>query len=672
MIVSNNSLLNILLPNDNKTLKEALKDADAKTLQEMVKKNSASVNDILKNLFDDLKSGTKTNSNIENVLKNTNLFKDLGSFTKSLTTILNQIDKNSPMAKHIPVLQNFLKNISQMDEQTLKAQLLNSGVFLESKINTSNQKSTLPSSIEKLLNQILELTKNINTPVSKQLNSQIEKLLSQDTNEPAKTMQNLKSLLPLLENLSKSLTNSNTYSLMNLTKQLKDTLNNASFLESKIQNSNSENLTQKQNINNETKNLLQQLKSSLLQTANTPKQLLSQIDSLLIKPDLFAKDTNIEPKALINNLLNQAPIKQLSNSNPTISNIILNLQNLNENISTIETKIQNFTKVEPNEKSMLLSNIKDTISNLKSELQNIKSLDLTNVNKLISKIENLENLFTKVQNPIDTQSTQGSIQTNTQNLNFSSNFSSNISNLLLNLKESILNLSSNNSSNSTNDVKLQSQIQNIVEKIEITLKENLSQNTNTNMLTQGLQKEQTSSNPLANDMKSVLLQMQEELASKTGENKSFQELGKQIDRMITQIDYHQLLSLTSNSNYVYVPFLWDMLEDGSIGMKKVDEDKFYCQINLTLKDYGKVDLMLGLYDKNKIDITIQAQREHFKVKVRDNIKQLKKALNNVDLIPVNIKLLDLKEEDKVKKEKTDTYVNNYDTNSLNTGLDIRV
>ncbi len=671
MIVSNNSLLNILLPNDNKTLKEALKDADAKTLQEMVKKNSASINDILKNLFDDLKSGTKTNSNIENVLKNTNLFKDLGSFTKSLTTILNQIDKNSPMTKHIPVLENFLKNISKMDEQTLKAQLLNSGVFLESKINTSNQKSTLPSNIEKLLNQILELTKNINTPISKQINSQIEKLLSQNTNEPAKTMQNLKSLLPLLENLGKSLSNSNTFTLMNLSKQLKDTLNNASFLESKIQNSNSENPVQKQNINNETKNLLQQLKSSLLQTANTPKQVLSQIDSLLIKPDLFTKDTNIEPKTLINNLINQAPIKQLSNSNPTISNIILNLQNLNENISTIETKIQNFTKVEPNEKSMLLSNIKDTISNLKSELQNIKSLDLTNVNKIISKIENLESIFTKIQNPLDTQSMQGNTQTSIQNLNFSSNFSSNISNLLLNLKESILNLSSNNSSNSTNDIKLQSQIQNIVEKIEMTLKENIPQNTNS-MITQGLQKEQSSSNPLANDMKNVLLQMQEELASKAGENKSSQELAKQIDRMLTQIDYHQLLSLTSNSNYVYVPFLWDMLEDGSIGMKKTDEDKFYCQINLTLKDYGKVDLMLGLYDKNKIDITIQAQREHFKVKVRDNIKQLKKALNNVDLIPVNIKLLDLKEEDKVNKEKTNTYVNNYDTNSLNTGLDIRV
>ena len=46
MIVSNNTLLNILLPNDNKVLKEVLKEADSKSLEQMMKNNSTSINDV--------------------------------------------------------------------------------------------------------------------------------------------------------------------------------------------------------------------------------------------------------------------------------------------------------------------------------------------------------------------------------------------------------------------------------------------------------------------------------------------------------------------------------------------------------------------------------------------------------------------------------------------------
>lgn len=106
-------------------------------------------------------------------------------------------------------------------------------------------------------------------------------------------------------------------------------------------------------------------------------------------------------------------------------------------------------------------------------------------------------------------------------------------------------------------------------------------------------------------------------------------------------------------------------------MKKNDEEKFYCQINLTLKDFGKVDLMLGLYDKNKLDLTIYAQREHFKIELRDNLQKLKIALNNVDLIPVNIKLLDMKDEEK-QEQPTQIYMNNAYNQVINSSIDIRV
>ena len=96
MLVSNNTLLNILLPNDNKVLKEALKEADSKTLEQLVKNNSTSINDVLKDLFDDLKNGTKSNNTIENMLKNSSVFKDLGTVSNNLSSLIENIsqDKN--------------------------------------------------------------------------------------------------------------------------------------------------------------------------------------------------------------------------------------------------------------------------------------------------------------------------------------------------------------------------------------------------------------------------------------------------------------------------------------------------------------------------------------------------------------------------------------------------
>jgi hypothetical protein len=78
-----------------------------------------------------------------------------------------------------------------------------------------------------------------------------------------------------------------------------------------------------------------------------------------------------------------------------------------------------------------------------------------------------------------------------------------------------------------------------------------------------------------------------------------------------------------------------------------------------------------MYDKNKIDLTIYAQREHFKTAIRDNMQALKVALNSVDLIPVNIKLLDLKEEETQKKDPAQTYMENSYTQTINSSIDIR-
>ena len=547
MLVTNNTLLNILLPNDNKVLKEVLKEADSKTLEQLVKNNSTSINDVLKDLFDDLKNGTKSNNTIENMLKNSSVFKDLGTVSNNLSSLLENISQDENLQKFKPLIENFLKNIKDMDANTLKEQLKNSGVFLESKLATP-----VNAKLESVLTQIQNLLKDINTPQSKQVNELLNKLLqtpqNQTTSQNTEFGANLKSLTTALQNLNSSLTPTQTQDLSNLTNQLKTIVNNAALVESKIENSipmdksiqtPMQNIQLKDGINVQTKDLLLQIKNDILQNPTLQnKNILPIIDNLLKMPDLFSKGENLQ-----------------------------NLMSTN-NLST-----------------------------------------------------------------------------------FSNNFTSNLTPLLTTLKENLELLNPTNTN-------LQNNLTKLVDKVE--------------HLIQDMVNNPKGEPKITEDIKTVLLKIQEELAFKT-DSKS-QEIGKQVDKLLTQIDYQQLLTLSSNSNCVYLPFLWDMLEDGNISMKKADEDKFYCQINLTLKDFGKVDLMLALYDKNKLDLTVYAQREHFKTALKDNMQQLKIALNNVHLIPVNIKLLDLKDENESKDKPVQAYINNgYNQNSnLNSGVDIRV
>ncbi|MCT7581264.1 hypothetical protein N5U12_04655 [Aliarcobacter butzleri] len=562
MLVSNGSLLNILLPNNNKVLNDVLKEADSKNLEQMVKSStsSTSASTILKELFTSLKDGTKSNSTIENMLKNSATFKELGNVSTNLSSLVDELSTDENLQKFKPVLENFLKDVKNIDANALKEQIKNSGIFLESKLS-----QTPNSKLENVLTQLQNLVKDINTPQAKQVNELIDKLLqniktqtntntqvSQNSTATNEFTNNLKTLTSSLQNLNNSLNPTQTQNLSNLANQLKSLINEGTLVESKIENSTNltdkttnlaNNTTLKDSINLQTKELLTQIKNDIIQNPNMiqNKNIFPMIDNLLKMDNLFSK-------------------------NDTIQNFLAN-SNSSGNLST-----------------------------------------------------------------------------------FTSNFASNLSPLLTTLKESLETLNPNNTH-------LQNHLTKLVDKVEHIIQD-LATTPNGKLDTK-----------VSEDMKTVLLQMQDELASKT-DPKSL-EVAKQVDRLLTQIDLHQLTSLVSNSNYVYLPFFWEMLEDGSIEMKQKDEEKFFCQINLILKDFGKVDLMLGLYDKNKLDLTIYAQREHFKTAIRENIQQLKIALNSVELIPVNVKLLDMKEDNKESSKPTQTYINNYNNQDLSSGIDIR-
>ena len=284
MIVSNNTLLNILLPNDNKVLKEVLKEADSKSLEQMMKNNSTSINDVLKELFDGLKNGTKSNTAIENILKNSTVFKEMGSVSNTLSTLVENISQDENLQKFKPLIESFLKNIKEMDANTLKEQINKSGVFLESKMaQISNTK------IENILSQIQNQIKDITTAQAKQVNELINKLI-QNPSSP-ESANNLKSLTSALQNLSNSLGTSQTQNLSTLTNQLKSIINEGSLIESKVENGTVNlNNSAKEIITSQTKELLNQIKNELIQNPVLQnKNIMPLIDNLLKMDNLFLK-----------------------------------------------------------------------------------------------------------------------------------------------------------------------------------------------------------------------------------------------------------------------------------------------------------------------------------------------------------------------------------------------
>ena len=155
---------------------------------------------------------------------------------------------------------------------------------------------------------------------------------------------------------------------------------------------------------------------------------------------------------------------------------------------------------------------------------------------------------------------------------------------------------------------------------------------------------------LANDLKAILLQTSDEITKSTHPNQS--EILRNIDKLSLQIDHYQLLSHLSNGTSMYLPFAWDLLQDGTITMKKDDEDKFYCDIDLKLKEYGDLNLKLTLYDSNQLNLHIYTENNTFKELLRENIPSLRAALIDLQITPRDIRIYEPK-----KQKPTSPYEN---------------
>ena len=792
MIVSNNTLLNILIPNNNSALKNVLKEADAKQLNSTTKDNT-SIQNIIKNLFSDNLSGAKSNEAIQNMLKNSNVFKDMGNFTTQLKD-LQTIIKNDPnLAKFESVIKNFLINIKNLDENVLKEQLGKSGIFLESKLNDTLKTNNLPNKIENILTQLKQELTKVNTPQVKEISNAIDLLLNSKTNTKSSLTKDLNSILsnvknleglknaPQIQNLVKQI--SQLSSLKNEIKLLDTTINNNQTTQNTVNNTAkssqvtqptiqkneqvAQNPEQKSTPITQINDALNKIKQSLTKIdLPLAKQLLQDISNLQTQKNIPIQNVLDQTKTLVSKLQSftvdlpsSNNISSLSTQTNTLKMLAYNTPNSNEKIS-LAPQNQNLTPLKseitqnPNVNSKInevLTTIKQNISNtglpkmqnvlkdintlltqkdipigefqntaksIVNKLQNVlinqpSTPQINNLNQLTSNLRILAHEPTPV-NSTATQQNQNAQALSNQNLPTQqvqspitmingNQITGKLHEVLSNIKMELLNnnlplnketlslidklLTQTNPVQNTN--LLQSNINEILNSIKTTISSTTNplnaQNEQIYKLLNQLENTIKPNSPLlnekvllnnpelqksniTNDIKSNLLQLSEEL--KQSNNPSYIETIKTVDKLLTQVDYYQLMSLTSTSNYIYFPFIWDMLEDGSLSMKKLNEEKFYVEINLKLKEYGKVNMMLIMYDENHLDISIFAQKDRLKKEFINHLQTLKQSLSAVGIIPGTIKLLDLK-EDQEKTIEEDSFEDIY-TQQTGFGINIKV
>lgn len=629
LINSENSLINILIPKDNKVLKEVLKEADLKNLSTENKSSNAH---IIKNLFSQLQN-KQPNSDLSKILKESTLLKDLGTVSSNIKSLDKLLQDEPKLVKFQTQLKDIFKDIKNLDAKSLKSLLENSGLFLETKLAKQTNANNLSPKVEKILQDISALLSKNSSLETKEIKNIINSLLTNKSSTKESLVKNLDSIKQLLGNIFNKETPSNTKSLVNISNELQKLAKSGTLIESKATNM-LDVTKESQKLNIDFKTLLTNLKNELGQSSNNAN-LLKEINSLLKTDSLFNNNLDKPLKEVLSKLVD------LINKNPQISEKLTKvLDLLKENVTSIKV-LEN--KVISNEKinqAPLLSQIKENLNLLKDLTTASNMQNKIQLLSLIDKLTSSKDIFSKV-----------NVSGTSLITNSSSNFNSTVSNVILQLKDFIISNHSDANLNQNEVVKTLDKLQGLLKDENLLNKSNFSK-----------------------DLKATLLNIQQELNNNNTNQNS--ELSKSLDKLLTQIDYHQILSLANNSNNIYLPFIWDMLEEGDIELKASKEERFICEINLKLKELGSLNMLLVLYDENKIDLTLHAKKESFKNIFQDNLQELKQALNKVGLIPTNIKILDEKKEP--EKETNEDIIpttvypkyNKYDNSTF--GIDIKV
>ena len=135
---------------------------------------------------------------------------------------------------------------------------------------------------------------------------------------------------------------------------------------------------------------------------------------------------------------------------------------------------------------------------------------------------------------------------------------------------------------------------------------------------------------LNQDVKSTLLNISEKSQNVQAVNAA--------NKMISQIEMHQMVSSLQGGIQTYMPYIWDGVEGGNVAFKQGKKDKFYAQIDLNFKKFGQINVMVGLVDKRYIDLSVATQTNEFKELILSSSSELKQAISKLGLIVSNFNI----------------------------------
>jgi hypothetical protein len=590
--------------------------------------------------------------------------------TQSKTQVSNQKVETTPQNSNQAITQsvskeniNIPETLKQIDKLLIQIKNLET---LSTKEQVSNQSTTTNQSIKSdspLLNDI----KNILTKVQAQLQGQVSNQKVENTPQ----------------NNNQSITQSVNKENINIPETLKQIDKLLTQIKN-LETPNSKEQVARPNITNESKPTQQvsQQTTTTNQSIKSDSPLLNDIKNILTKvqAQLQGQVSNQKVETTPQNN-NQTITQSVSKENINIPQTLKQIDKLLVQIKNLETPNVKEQVVKPNITNESKPTQQISQQTTTTSAQSIKSDSplLTDIKNILTKVQaQLQGQVSneKTQSAVDNPSKQveTSPQGKEQQIKSTVQSTSQLLQMKVQLKEEAKTQAQNSIKENINVKDTLKQIDKIltdIKKIDLQNPKDAAVKIATNLDGKTALQSNTFSiktdSPVFNDIKTVLSKVQAQLQNQIqNQSKDIDEIKphiskdadpkeilKHVDKLLTQIDYHQLYSIANSSNNVYVPFLWDLLEDGSIDIKKADDEKFYCLIDLTLKDLGKINLHLYLYEDDKLDISVFVEKEDTKQLIRQKATSLRRELNGTGISVIGLNIHTLKEDTKQNFYKQD-------------------
>lgn len=577
------------------------KDATSKPLfdkQEILGEKQTLIEQKLGELTNKLLSGLKSGEQGPNMPRLLQVAPNLASDVREL---LKALEGNEKLATFKEALAKFIKPIENLSPQGVAQGIKDSGIMLEAKIAQSLEAQSLPSKIKELLSQMKNtqnqglkesFLKLPNDSDAKKSINDLETLLKEQKKLNQETINN--SPFKALAKASDALENAAKYldKLSNLGKNLslKTATNLLLHIESSIQNA--QKSANNYNLNSATLKDARAIREQINASAN---ELQNALNLLKNKDSNFkAFLTRYDPNNKENATLKEALSKQ---NEPKANHIRINIQtsntgskahssSLNANSAQNSSLSQNSSFSQNASLSQNASFSQN--STLTQEQNSFKNINLSQFKEATSSEVNTPNL-------------QGKI--------------TELARALTSLKNT-LSPELASAKSALEEIKSLARLSKSAAKSIGAIKPNNAE--------QALKE-------LQSDMKSVLLNLKES----TQNQSSTQNIHTAAQRLLTQIEIHQLASFAQNSLQTYLPYHWDELNSSNLSFKRGNKDKFYARIELSFVKFGEIGIVLGLAENKFLDVSIQTGNDGFKEIILSETKSLKRALNELGLVVNN-------------------------------------